>query len=96
MLTFQARRRAALSRRLEIAAEVNHHIRNALHGVVLTAAVQNDPALEAVLHDATDRIDWVLNTVLPDGHRDLQWPIQASSWTPSAWGGNPKGVERVP
>ena len=85
LLQFEGRRRSQLARRMEIAAEVNHHIRNALTGVVYTAAVRNDPALHAVLKDATARIDWVLNTVLPDGSADLRWPVQAGKWNPSSW-----------
>ena len=87
LLAVAARRRAVLTRRMQIAAEVNHHIRNALTGVVFTAAVRNDPALEAVLIDATARIDWVLNTVLPDGSEDLRWPVQSADWQPEPWKG---------
>lgn len=89
LLAVAARRRAVLTRRMEIAAEVNHHIRNALTGVVFTAAVRNDPALEAVLIDATARIDWVLTTVLPDGADDLRWPVQSPAWQPAPWNGTP-------
>ena len=85
LLSYEARRVAQMSRRMQIVADANHHIRNALAGVVLTAAVQNDPALEVVLKDATARIDWVLTTVLPDGSEDLQWPVQAPDWRPSDW-----------
>ena len=85
LLAYESRRRAVLSRRMEVVAEANHHIRNALTGVVLTAAVQNDPALEEVLKDATARIDWVLNTVLPDGSAELRWPVQSPEWRPSRW-----------
>ena len=95
LLAREARRRAALSRRMEIAADVNPHIRNALTGVVFTAAVQNDPALQEVLKDATARIDWVLNTVLPDGSEDLQWPVQATKWSPSAWRGRDRASKTV-
>ncbi len=85
LLRYEARRRALLRRRMQVAAEVNHHIRNALTGVVFTAAVQNDPELTSVLKDATERISWVLNTVLPDGAEDLRWPVQAPNWSPSGW-----------
>lgn len=85
LLLNEDRRRAHLARRMQIAADVNHHIRNALTGVVYTAAVRNDPALHAVLEDATARIDWVLNTVLPDGRSELQWPVEAKQWSPSSW-----------
>ena len=85
LLRYEARRRALLRRRMQVAAEVNHHIRNALTGIVFTAAVQNDPVLAGVLEDATARIDWVLNTVLPDGSEDLRWPVQTPDWAPSGW-----------
>lgn len=86
LLQYEARRRAVLTRRMEIAAEVNHHIRNALQGIVYTAAVRSDPALQAVIRDAADRVDWVLTTVLPDGVSDLKWPVQVPSWEPLPWG----------
>lgn len=85
LLRYEARRRAMLFRRMEIVAEVNHHIRNALTGIVYTAAVRSDPVLQAVIEDATARVDWVLTTVLPDGSSDLQWPVQVPSWKPSPW-----------
>ena len=85
LLRLESHRRRVLSRRMEIAADVNHHIRNALTGIVYTAAVQNDPALQAVLKDATERIDWVLNTVLPGDAVELRWPVQAPDWRPSPW-----------
>lgn len=85
LLQLERRRRSALARRMKIAADVNHHIRNALTGVVYTAAVRNDPALQAVLEDATARIDWVLNIVLPDGSADLRWPVQSEGWEPTTW-----------
>jgi hypothetical protein len=85
LMMYEKRRRAMLERRMMIAAEVNHHIRNALTAVVFTASVQNDPALQAVIEDATARINWVLTTVLPDGSKDLVWPIQAPEWRAVSW-----------
>lgn len=94
LLAVAARRRAVLVRRMQIIAEANHHIRNALTGVVFTAAVRNDPALEAVLVDATARIDWVLTTVLPDGSEDLRWPVQSPDWQPTPWNGQLDSLDR--
>ncbi|MBW4039613.1 MAG: hypothetical protein HIU91_12225 [Acidobacteria bacterium] len=85
VMIYQVRRRRMLLRRMQIAAEVNHHIRNALSAIVYTAAVQGDADLQAVIQDATARIDWVLSTVLPDGEDELRWPVQVTSWIPSAW-----------
>lgn len=96
VLIYQARRRQMLIRRMQIAAEVNHHIRNALTAIVYTVAVQGDTELQAVIHDATARIDWVLSTVLPDGEDNLRWPVQADSWIPSEWQQGPHKGDTVP
>jgi hypothetical protein len=85
VMIYEKRRRAMLLRRMMVAAEVNHHIRNALTAVVFKASVQNDPELQAVIEDAAARIDWVLTTVLPDGSKDLSWPVQAPDWHAATW-----------
>jgi hypothetical protein len=87
LMIYEKRRRMILARRMAIAAEVNHHIRNALTAIVYTSSVQRDQPLQSVLKDATDRIDWVLNTVLPDGEESLKWPVQARQWRPGKWHG---------
>ncbi len=89
-MMYEKRRRLMLERRMMVAAEVNHHIRNALTAVVFSASVQDDPALQAVLKDATARINWVLTTVLPDGAKDLRWPVQAPDWRAATWQGEDK------
>jgi hypothetical protein len=86
VLIYEKRRRMILARRMEIAAEVNHHIRNALTAIIFSASVENDQSL-LILKDATDRIDWVLTTVLPDGEERLKWPVQRPEWHPVAWRG---------
>ena len=85
LMIYEKRRRMILARRMAIAAEVNHHIRNALTAIVYTTSVRRDQSLQSVLKDATDRIDWVLTTVLPDGEERLKWPIQAPQWRPGEW-----------
>jgi hypothetical protein len=85
VMMYEKRRRAMLLRRMMVAAEVNHHIRNALTAVVFKASVQNDPDLQAIIEDATARIHWVLTTVLPDGSKDLAWPVQAPEWHAGKW-----------
>lgn len=91
LMIYEKRRRMILARRMAIAAEVNHHIRNALTAIVYSASVRRDQALQETLREATDRIDWVLTTVLPDGEKRLKWPVQAPEWHPGAW----RGVDRV-
>jgi hypothetical protein len=88
LMVYEKRRRMILARRMAIAAEVNHHIRNALTAIVYSTSVKRDQPLQSVLKDATDRIDWVLNTVLPDGEESLKWPVQAAQWRPGNWHGD--------
>jgi hypothetical protein len=85
LMIYEKRRRMILARRMAIAAEVNHHIRNALTTIIYSTSVRRDPSLQATLKDATDRIDWVLTTVLPDGDGRLKWPVQAPQWRPTQW-----------
>jgi hypothetical protein len=91
LMIYEKRRRMILARRMAIAAEVNHHIRNALTAIVYSASVGRDPLLQATLRDATERIDWVLTTVLPDGEKRLKWPVQSPEWHPGVW----RGMDRV-
>ena len=85
LMIYEKRRRMILARRMAIAAEVNHHIRNALSAIIYSTSVRRDQPLQDTLRDATDRIDWVLTTVLPDGDGRLRWPVQAPQWRPSRW-----------
>jgi hypothetical protein len=91
LMMYEKRRRMILARRMAIAAEVNHHVRNALTAIVYSTSVWRDQSLQAVLKDATDRIDWVLTTVLPDGEEELKWPVQVPQWRPRKW----RGVDRA-
>src|SRR5947209_17705598 len=59
----QARRRALL-RRMQAVEDVNHHVRNALTEVMLSAALHTDSELNARVRDASNRIEWVLRDVL--------------------------------
>ncbi len=92
LMIYEKRRRMILARRMAIAAEVNHHIRNALSAIIYSTSVRRDQSVQATLRDATDRIDWVLTTVLPDGDTRLRWPVQAPHWRPSQW----SRIYRVP
>lgn len=51
--------------RMQVIAEMNHHIRNALSPVWLSADATEDQHLNRVISEAVDRIDWALREVLP-------------------------------
>ena len=61
----QARRRQLLTR-MQAVEDVNHHVRNALTAVALSAALHEDAELNERVRDAAERIDWVLRDVLPN------------------------------
>jgi hypothetical protein len=51
--------------RMQMIAEMNHHIRNALSPVALSLDATGNQALNRVIVEAVDRIDWALREILP-------------------------------
>ncbi len=60
----RARQRAVLQR-LEMIGDMNHHIRNALEQIQMSAHTTHDQALIQNVETALERIQWALNEVLP-------------------------------
>jgi hypothetical protein len=62
--------------RMQVIAEMNHHIRNALSPVALSLDATDNQPLNRVIVEAVDRIDWALREILPrelplgEGQRD--------------------------
>lgn len=63
-------RRLALLERLEMVGEMNHHIRNALEVIQLSAHQTHDPDAIARIREASNRIQWALNEILPQVHEE--------------------------
>jgi len=63
---YHARQRDVV-RRMQIIADANHHVRNALYTITLSVHVRNDPELTTITQSAVERIEWVLREVLPSG-----------------------------
>jgi signal transduction histidine kinase len=51
--------------RMQVIAEMNHHIRNALSPISLSLDATENQHLKSVVSDAVDRIDWALREILP-------------------------------
>ncbi len=51
--------------RMQVIAEMNHHIRNALSPISLSLDETENQHLNHVISDAVDRIDWALREILP-------------------------------
>lgn len=64
LIRMQSHRRELILR-MQILEDVNHHVRNALECITLSSTLGSVQVLDAKVADAYDRIDWVLNDVLP-------------------------------
>jgi len=62
--TSQQRHRLMMAR-MQVIAEMNHHIRNALSPVSLSVGATENQQLNRVISEAVDRIDWALREILP-------------------------------
>ena len=62
-------RRLAMLRRLEMIADMNHHIRNALQQIHYSAHITKNQEVISVITDASERIQWALREVLPREER---------------------------
>jgi len=51
--------------RMQVIAEMNHHIRNALTSISLSAYATENQQLIRVISEGVDRIDWALREILP-------------------------------
>ena len=79
LLRIQMRRRELLTR-MQIIEDVNHHVRNALTTITLSAALREDKELNALVKDASARIDWVLTEVLSDKPSGAGFTRLPSRW----------------
>lgn len=59
------KRRVALLGRDAVILQMNHHVRNALQSIALTAHVSPDDSIEPAIQAAIERIQWALREVLP-------------------------------
>lgn len=57
---------------LEMIAEMNHHIRNALENIQLTAHFAHDRQFISNIHTSVERIEWALREVLPKAGEDRE------------------------
>ena len=51
--------------RMQVIAEMNHHIRNALTPISLSTYITENQQLIRVISEGVDRIDWALREILP-------------------------------
>lgn len=64
-MTLAATSRAHERQRLALAAELNHHLRNHLQGILLAADSEDERIRMRTISDAVDQIDQVLRELVP-------------------------------
>ena len=65
-LAYMARQQQRLTiARMQVIAEMNHHIRNALAPISLSVDAIENQQLIRMISDGVDRIDWALREILP-------------------------------
>ncbi|MGA9528930.1 MAG: hypothetical protein WBS24_12520 [Terriglobales bacterium] len=90
-LAQMARRQHRLTiARMQVIAEVNHHIRNALAPISLSMDAMENQQLIQIISDGVDRIDWALREILPretplaEQERYLPHPFRQEQRRPAA------------
>jgi len=58
-------RHRLIEARMQVIAEMNHHIRNAMTSMWLTAQVNDNRQFVRVISEGVSRIDWALREILP-------------------------------
>jgi hypothetical protein len=67
MKTFERERerRRNIAERLKMIGDLNHHVRNALQSIQLSAYSTKDQAIIASVGDSVQRIEWALREIVP-------------------------------
>jgi hypothetical protein len=59
-------RRKNISQRLKMIGELNHHVRNALQSIQLSAYSTHDQEIITSVGDSVQRIEWALREIVPE------------------------------
>lgn len=65
LVRMQQERRAKLRRRVEVIADMNHHVRNALQVISLSTHGKENKEEIAAIRESMNRIQWALRELLP-------------------------------
>jgi signal transduction histidine kinase len=89
LLHLAHKQRRAMLVRMEVISEMNHHVRNALAAIILTAESIEDRRSMQIISESVDRIEWALREVLvrrkPLQELVPEHPPSGSSRVDSTW-----------
>lgn len=69
VFAYEQRRRKAMLKRIQVIADMNHHVRNALQAITLSRYADHAQQIE-VIDESAKRIQWALRELLPQTHDD--------------------------
>ena len=76
-------RRRLVQARLEVIADMNHHIRNALQVLTYSMAINKNTKETEMMRDSIRRIEWALREVLPGYLPETYVPHDAEAQSPA-------------
>jgi hypothetical protein len=79
----QQHRRHLVQARLEVIADMNHHIRNALQVLSYGTATHGKKTETEMMRDSIERIEWALREVLPGYLPETYVPHEAAPQNPN-------------
>jgi hypothetical protein len=65
LLWCERKRGEAIRQRVEIIAQMNHHVRNAMQTILLSTHAPQEKNHVNAIDDSVQRIDWALKEILP-------------------------------
>lgn len=69
VFAYEQKRHNAMLKRIQVIADMNHHVRNALQAITLSRYAENAQQIE-LIDESAKRIQWALRELLPQTHED--------------------------
>jgi hypothetical protein len=65
VFAYESHRHKAMLRQMQVIAEMNHHVRNALQPILYSPYLKEQADQVRIIQQGTERIQWALKEVLP-------------------------------
>jgi hypothetical protein len=73
VFAYEQKRHNAMLKRIQVIADMNHHVRNALQAITLSRYAENSQQIQ-VIDESAKRIQWALRELLPQTHEEGSVP----------------------
>ena len=82
VFAYEQKRHNAMLKRIQVIADMNHHVRNALQAITLSRYAENAQQIQ-VIDESAKRIQWALRELLPQTHEEGSVPSVAAPPEPA-------------